>query len=466
MRTGRRILDNLAPRWDPRGGDVEPLAVLDEPANGEETISRQLITGPDIWREIRVFGSERHTQDNPAIPTTNIVEDEMVVYISTHVETSKTDIPRLATGLWYPTKLENNTAIEILEQGTNTTAGDAAAILHALQHSPPTCRLRLKILSKQLKKILTSDRTTHENRGWLELQYGETIIAILSLIRSRPTPVTIETVEKTHQHIQHAKALANEVDEATRVANAPAIQGAADFIQTGAKLECMTQSSLYKGIRLSKDPPRQRRSTQDNMEATQRGVATISDYYPTPGEVWASLRRKEFDKKTRTFLWKAMHEAYKCGKYWNHIPNYEHRGHCATCNTTDTIEHALTQCRASGQEEIWRLTRQLWRKRGLRWKKPTLGMILGCGMASFHPQDDPRRRLEGANRFYAIVISISAKLAWNLSRKHKIEDEGAADKILPHTSVKSRRSKQVLCDSNLNLGQISMEPEQKTQNRR
>ncbi|PPR01275.1 hypothetical protein CVT26_015296, partial [Gymnopilus dilepis] len=301
-------------------------------------------TGPDIWREIRVFGSERHTQDNPAIPTTNIVEDEMVVYISTHVETSKIDIPRLATGLRYPTKLENNTAIEILEQGTNTTAGDTAAILHALQHSPPTCRLRLKILSKQLKKILTSDWTTHENRGWLELQYGETIIAILSLIRSRPTPVTIETVEKTHQHIQHAKALANE---------------------TGAKLECMTQSSLYKGIQLSKDPPRQRRSTQDNMEATQRGVATISDYYPTPGEVWASLRRKEFDKRQGHSCGK-----YKCGKYWNHIPNYEHRGHCAICNTTDTIEHALTQCRASGQEEIWRLTRQLWRKRGLRWKKP------------------------------------------------------------------------------------------------
>ncbi|PPQ86477.1 hypothetical protein CVT26_011981, partial [Gymnopilus dilepis] len=378
MKAGRRILDNLAPRWDPRGRDLEPEDILDEPANGEITISRKLTTGPDIWNEIRIFGEERHVQDDPAIPAAGMANGETLVYISTHVETSKTDIPKLVTGLWYPDEPDNNTAIEILEQGTNTMAGDAAAILHALQRSPPMSHLRLKVLSKQLKKILTMDRATHENRGWLDLQYGKTLAAILSLIRSRPTPVTIEVVEKTNRHIQDAKALADDTDEATRVANAPAIQGDANFTQTGAKLACMTQSSLYKGIRLAKQPPGRRRSTQENMEATQEGVATISDRYPTPGEVWTSLRRKEFDKKTRTFLWKAMHEAYKCGKYWNHIPNYEHRGHCETCGTTDSIEHALTQCRASGQEEIWRLTKLLWQKRGLRWKRPTLGMILGC----------------------------------------------------------------------------------------
>ena len=82
----------------------------------------------------------------------------------------------------------------------------------------------------------------------------------------------------------------------------------------------------------------------------------------TDKQIWLSLRQKEFNKKTRAFLWKAMHDAFKCGKYWRNIPNYEHCSRCVVCGKLDSIEHVLTQCKASGQKKIWCQAKKLWMK--------------------------------------------------------------------------------------------------------
>ncbi|KAF8911129.1 hypothetical protein CPB84DRAFT_1672487 [Gymnopilus junonius] len=163
------------------------------------------------------------------------------------------------------------------------------------------------------------------------------------------------------------------------------ITGPEDFTQSGARLSSMTQSTLYKGITAAKGSPEVCRQTAINLAKTQHAVAEIAERQPSQVEVWNSLKQKDFDIKTRAFFWKVMHNTYKCGDYWKYIPNYEHRSRCEVCGTTDSIEHALTECRASGQEEIWCLAESLWNKGGLPWKKPTLGMILGCGLVSFHP---------------------------------------------------------------------------------
>jgi len=56
-----------------------------------------------------------------------------------------------------------------------------------------------------------------------------------------------------------------------------------------------------------------------------------------------------------------MHGAYKVGKYWRHIPTFEQRGLCHACeNVEESMEHILTECRASGQEETWKIAEELW----------------------------------------------------------------------------------------------------------
>ena len=53
----------------------------------------------------------------------------------------------------------------------------------------------------------------------------------------------------------------------------------------------------------------------------------IKDYNgktPTDPQIWGSLKDKALQKEIRVFLWKAFHNAFKIGKYWEHIENYEH----------------------------------------------------------------------------------------------------------------------------------------------
>ena len=54
-----------------------------------------------------------------------------------------------------------------------------------------------------------------------------------------------------------------------------------------------------------------------------------------------------------------MHEQYKVGDYWDHMPEYEQQTRCQHCQTTESVEHILPECCASGQEMIWDLAKKL-----------------------------------------------------------------------------------------------------------
>jgi hypothetical protein len=142
-----------------------------------------------------------------------------------------------------------------------------------------------------------------------------------------------------------------------------------------------------------------------------------------------SLKSQDFPCRIRAFLWKTMHSAYKCGKYWANIPTCEHRGICHACEgVEESMEHILTtQCKASG-EEVWKITEELWALHGLPWIRPHFGTILGCGLADLHPEHG-NKNLVGTNRLYAILISESAHLIWRMGCKWKITNEAALDRL-------------------------------------
>jgi len=101
------------------------------------------------------------------------------------------------------------------------------------------------------------------------------------------------------------------------------------------------------------------------------------------------------------------------------------------------MEHILTECRASGQEIIWNLAKEVWALRGLPWAKPRFGTILGCGLADFHPENDEKVRLPGANRLYAILLSESAHQIWRMRCKWKIANEGSLEKIPTEQEIRA-----------------------------
>lgn len=154
--------------------------------------------------------------------------------------------------------------------------------------------------------------------------------------------------------------------------------------------------------------------------------------------LWTSLRSKDFTPKIRAFLWKVMHNAYKVGKYWINIPSCEQRAQCHACEgVEESMEHILTECRASGQETIWNLAEEVWALCGLPWTKPRFGTILGCGLADFHPENDEKARLPGANRLYAILLSESAHQIWRMRCKWKIANGASLEKIPTEQEIRA-----------------------------
>ncbi|KAJ3871990.1 hypothetical protein F5051DRAFT_304189, partial [Lentinula edodes] len=125
-----------------------------------------------------------------------------------------------------------------------------------------------------------------------------------------------------------------------------------------------------------------RKATKVNIGRAKASVQEIGSNHPTDTNLWKSIRNKDFECKTRTFLWMVYHNAYKNGEYWDTIPGYEMCANCSECRVTDSLEHILTECNCPGQDLIWRLGQELWKNKRSAWVKPNFGIILGYGLAN------------------------------------------------------------------------------------
>ena len=122
------------------------------------------------------------------------------------------------------------------------------------------------------------------------------------------------------------------------------------FRITGAKLSKITQTLIYCGIQEKKNMPN-RRGTTINLDITRYAIEENTGTLPTDGKIWMSLKNKSINKNARAYMWKAMHNAYKCGEYWTTISDHEHRTRCVMYERGETMEHILTECKASGQKQ-------------------------------------------------------------------------------------------------------------------
>lgn len=62
-----------------------------------------------------------------------------------------------------------------------------------------------------------------------------------------------------------------------------------------------------------------------NLDITRYAIEARNGVLPSDVRIWKSITNKNISKNISADLWKAMHNAYKIGDYWMHIPNDEHR---------------------------------------------------------------------------------------------------------------------------------------------
>ena len=71
----------------------------------------------------------------------------------------------------------------------------------------------------------------------------------------------------------------------------------------------------------------------------------------------SNKNRRDISTNVRTFLWKLIHNAHKCGNYWMKIPNYEDRGMCQSCNTIESMQHIIFNCEANKCDSTWNVVK-------------------------------------------------------------------------------------------------------------
>ena len=125
-------------------------------------------------------------------------------------------------------------------------------------------------------------------------------------------------------------------------------------------------------------------------------------------KIWKSMKTKDISKKGRSFIWMCTHDAYMIGNHWNksNNPDLNERKTCKYCNKIESKEHIICECKAPGQETIWKLAEENWKKRDPNWEKPNLGTIIGCSAIKLtNPQRQQQHKVYDSHHNINIRIS-------------------------------------------------------------
>ncbi|KAF5375513.1 hypothetical protein D9615_009166 [Tricholomella constricta] len=443
-KAGRKTLNTLGHKWDPRIEQDNPTtdeeqddgAAIDDGNNAPVTFNPDYLTHGSLRNAIRVFVNKETQSDAPAVRNPGDIADheELHIYTDGSCQANGGSNARAGSGIWYGVNDDRNRAIRIpldIEQSNNT--GEAIAILVAVQTAPPNVTIHIHSDSKIVIDGLTKNLVAWENKGWIGIANSNILKAIVARLRARKGKCKFTKV-KGHSGDpgnDGADTLANQgAEKDIEQADAIDLTIPEGFDLSGAKLAEMTQALLYKGI-MELTTVADRRNTTILLDMVRHTINDNIGDSPSDARIWKSLQDKDISNNISAFMWRTMHDSYRVGEKWSHIPNYEHRAKCQTCNATETMEHILTECPDSGQSTIWLLAQNLWAKKGLPWYEPTVGAQLGCALAVHKNAEG--KRLTGATRLYKILMTESTHLIWKIRCEWRIGRE--ADPEKKHTTV-------------------------------
>ncbi|EJD51921.1 hypothetical protein AURDEDRAFT_56341 [Auricularia subglabra TFB-10046 SS5] len=322
----------------------------------------------------------------------------------------------------------------------------ALAILKASELVPSNVNLHIVTPSQQVVTALTTRLAYHERSGWLNLPAeARALRATTAALRSRAGETTFtfvtkkairewEDLKETKDRAQVAAELGNtfEVEWNRYVA----------FDRPGLTITGIKQRLAYQAIRdhhnLNAGP---RRRTEEMLDRIKKDIRERYDTAPDSKQIWRGIHNKDISKNVQVFLWRAIHSAHKIGAYFAKMPQpWKGYGTCETCGVTESIEHILTECPESRQEQIWSYVENFMGHRIVDFS-PSLGTILGCANVPCAAWGGGR---DGAReRSYRIIVSESAYLIWKIRCEKKIGHAEDPNWRISDAEVRKRWDKMV-----------------------
>jgi ribonuclease HI/exonuclease III len=334
---------------------------------------------------------------------------------------------RCGSGIWLEPNHVNNKAMRVPGSQQSNQVGELAAVLAAIEMTPKNQPLKIITDSKYVIEGLTTHLQTWEDNGWIGVKNAPLFKKAAYLLKRR-------TAETAFQWVKgHNGDLGNE--ESDRLAREGANKHAPDpidmsipkeFDLQGAKLATLTQALAYKGIK-EQQPQVGRDATDRNLDLTRNALFEYNGDMETDGTIWLNIQNTSIRLRVRQFIYKTMNNTPKVGDFWEHVPRFEHRSICRTCQSVETMNHILIQCREQAVGQIWQHAMDLWPHEDLRWPDISLGIILGCGSVApptpHLPNQQRPSKKRGSVRLLQILISEAAHLIWVLRCERVIQEK-------------------------------------------
>ncbi|KAL1747373.1 hypothetical protein HDZ31DRAFT_31981 [Schizophyllum fasciatum] len=292
---------------------------------------------------------------------------------------------------------------------------------------------------RAIVEALTRDLQKHDDEGWMNFPNRPQIQALVAKMRSRSGRTALRCPKRGERGAEEAgnaarAGLGEEVWKHHVIAVDP-------HKVRGASLHKMSQKKIYAYLRDSAKPG-VRKQTAPNLQKVKQAVQEATKARVSDRQVWRSLGRKAISRNVRQFLYKMMHDAHRCGRHWEDIPNCEERVYCHHCSNEnerieESMEHILTECEAPGRREIWAEAERLCSSSTIPWHGAHVGAILGC--AAMPVVDEEGAVREGATRFYQIaVMSESAYLIWRVRNERVIQNENDPARYAGENELKEK----------------------------
>ncbi|EJD35943.1 hypothetical protein AURDEDRAFT_38017, partial [Auricularia subglabra TFB-10046 SS5] len=332
-------------------------------------------------------------------------------------------------------------------------------ILKATELVPSHINLHIVTPSQQVVTALTTRLAYHERSGWLNLPVeARALRATTAALRCRAGETTFTFVTKKEiREWEDLKETKDRAQVAAELGNVYAVEWDryVAFDRPGLTITGIKQRLAYQAIRNShnmKAGPRRR--TEEMLDRIKQDIREKYGFAPDSRQIWRGIHNKDISKNVQVFLWRAIHSAHKIGKYfakmpqpWKGYATVTIRGDqwacaatatCEKCGVTESMEHILTECTESRQEQIWSYVENFMGHRMVDFS-PSLGTILGCANVPCAAWGGGR---DGAReRSYRIVVSESAYLIWKIRCEKKIGHAEDPDWRISDAEVRKRWDK-------------------------
>ena len=422
---------SLTPNRKTRNNDAreEGQKVLFDPTitckNGIDECFR-IFTDPE---RISRLPANRHPQQG-----VNLEHTEMRVYTDGACMNNGKRDAICGSGIWIDEEHPLNQALKVPGSKQSNQVGEIAATIAAADTLPNYCKLTIITDSMYVIEGLTKHLKTWEDIGWIGIKNADLFKRAAYLLKKRTAPTYLEWVEG------HQGDRGNE--ESDRLAKEGAMKAVPDVLNLsipdefnlqGAKLASLTQAIAYRGIR-ERQKAITRAVSDRNIDEAREAIRAYTGYDETCESIWQGIRKRTIRLRVQQFLFKAIHNTPMIGEVWFNVQNFQHRGICNPCTTTENMSHILLSCEAGPAATIWNLAKNMWPHNDIQWPEINMGTILGCGCLKTKSEDEDRNegngqststplRIKGATRLLQITISEAAHLIWVLRCERVIQEK-------------------------------------------